>query len=294
MELRVLRYFLAVAREQSITRASEILHITQPTLSKQLMNLEDELGKRLLIRGKRKVTLTEEGMFLQKRAQEIIELSDKTQAAFHTEKGAIAGDVYIGCGETESMRLLIKAMKQLHQAHPDIHFHLYSGNDREVAERLEQGLVDFGVFVGNTDLSKYDYQKLPKTDRWGLLLHKDHPLAAKQSVTPADMAGLTLFCSRQMLEQNELSGWLGYSFHSLNITDTYNLIRNAAIMVEEGLGCTVTLEHLVNTEGTCLVFLPLEPMVKAEITIAWKKYQIFSKAAEAFLDCLREEIARAS
>lgn len=294
MELRVLRYFLAVAREQSITRAAELLHITQPTLSKQLMELENELGKQLLIRGKRKVTLTEQGMFLQKRAQEIVDLSDKTEAAFHSEDDIISGDVYIGCGETEGMRLLVKAMGRVQKAHPDVHFHLFSGNDQDICERLSQGLVDFGIFVGNTSLSKYDYQRLPVSDKWGLLLHRDHPLAAKHAVFPDDLAGIPLLCSRQALEQNELSGWLGYHFRQLNIMNTYNLIRNAAIMVEEKIGCAVTLEHLVNTQGTCLVFLPFEPEIKAEILIAWKKYQIFTKAAEAFLNCLREEIAASS
>lgn len=287
MELRVLRYFLAVAREQNITAAAERLYLSQPTLSKQLMDLEKELGKKLFIRGNRKITLTEEGEFLRRHAQEIIDLTDKTESAFRQSDESITGDIYIGCGETEGMRMLIKVMKKLHKTYPDIHYHMYSGNDEDVAERLEKGLVDFGLFVGNTNLDKYDYLKLPYSDTWGLLMRKDHPLAAKQSINPGDIRDIPILCSRQALEQNELSGWLGYDSKQLNIFSTHNLIRNVIIMVEEGLGCAISLSNLVNTNGTNLVFRPLEPTIKAELLLAWKKYQVFSKAAECFLKTLQ-------
>lgn len=287
MELRVLRYFLAVAREQNITAAAERLYLSQPTLSKQLMDLEKELGKKLFIRGNRKITLTEEGEFLRRHAQEIIDLTDKTESAFRQSDENITGDIYIGCGETEGMRMLIKAMKKLHKTYPDIHYHMYSGNDEDVAERLEKGLVDFGLFVGNTNLEKYNYLKLPYSDTWGLLMRNDHPLAEKQTVTPLDLQSIPILCSRQALEQNELSGWLGYDSKQLNIFSTHNLIRNVIIMVEEGLGCAISLSDLVNTNGTNLVFRPFEPAIKAELLLAWKKYQVFSKAAECFLKTLQ-------
>ena len=173
MELRVLRYFIEVAREQNITAAAEKLYVTQSTLSKQLMDLEKELGKKLLVRGKRKTTLTEDGMFLFRRAQEIVDLADKTEFSLKGTNEAITGDISIGCGETEGIQIIIDAMKQLNEQHPDIRFHLYSGNDEDVSERLDNGLVDFGLFVGNTNLDKYDYLKLPINDVWGLLMRKD-------------------------------------------------------------------------------------------------------------------------
>lgn len=290
MELRVLRYFLAVAREQNITRAAESLHVTQPTLSKQLMDLEEELGQKLFVRGKRKVTLTEAGEFLRRRAQEIAELADKTEEAFRKTAGEISGDIWIACGETEGMRILVRAMKKLHERFPDVRFHLYSGNDADVADRLDKGLADFGLFVGTADLDKYDHLGLLFSDTWGLLLRKDHPLAAKAGIERDDLKEIPLLCSRQALEQNEFSGWLGGDAGKLHILSTHNLVRNTAIMVEEGLGCAVSLDRLVNTQGTTLVFRPFSPPLKADLVIVWKKYQVFSRPAEKFLALLQEEL----
>ncbi|MFQ7103458.1 MAG: LysR family transcriptional regulator, partial [Anaerovoracaceae bacterium] len=234
MELRVLRYFLAVAREQNITAAAETLHVTQPTLSKQLMELEKELGRTLFIRGNRKITLTEDGMFLRKRAQEITELVDKTEAAFTADSETIVGEIFIGSGETEAIRYIAKSLSRLQALHPGVTFNLYSGNGEDVSERLDKGLLDFGLFVGMTDLKKYDYLTLPCYHRWGLIMRKDDSLAKEESITPDMLPGLPLLCSRQALIQNELSGWLGIAFEELNIIGTYNLIYNAAVMVEEG------------------------------------------------------------
>ncbi len=295
MELRVLRYFIEVAREQNITAAAERLFITQSTLSKQLMELEEELGKQLLVRGKRRTTLTEDGMFLFRRAQEIVELADKTQAALAAEDGVVTGDVSIGCGETQGMRIVIDAMKALNEAHPEVRFHLYSGNDEDVSERLDEGLVDFGLFVGHTDLEKYDFVKLPEYDTWGVIVRRDHPLAQRGCVRPADMAGLPLLCSRQMLHANELSGWLGRDASELNILSTHNLVYNASLMVRAGMGCLLTIDGIL-PEDAELVFLPLEPAVRAHLFFAWKKYRVFSKASAAFLHCLQtrmeEELSR--
>lgn len=291
MELRVLRYYLAVAREQNITAAAERLHVTQPTLSKQLMDLEYELGKQLFIRGKRKITLTQEGEFLRQRAQEIVDLSDKTELAFKSGDDTVIGDIHIGCGETEGMRTLIKVMKELNNDYPDIHFHLYSGNDEDVSERLNKGLVDFGLFVGHTNLDRYDYIRLPQSDTWGLLLRKDNRLATQATITPDDIKGERILCSRQALTSNELSGWLGEDFGKLNIVSTHNLIYNAMLMVEEGLGSALTIDGLVNTSDRNLVFIPFEPSLKADLLVAWKKHQVFSKAAEKFLEYLRRNMA---
>ena len=288
MELRVLRYFLAVAREENITAAAESLHVTQPTLSKQLMDLEEELGAKLFERGKRKITLTEEGMFLRQRAQEIVDLADKTEASFKSSDKTVTGDVYIGCGETQGMREIIKVIKRVTDIYPDIRFHFYSGNDEDVSERLDKGLVDFGLFVGNTNLDKYDYFKLSVADTWGLLMRKDDALAANETIKPKDLDDITILCSRQALESNELSGWLGKDFSKLKILSTHNLLFNASLMVEEGLGCALAIDELVNTAGRNLTFRPFEPTIKADLTFAWKKYQVFSKAAEIFLKYLQE------
>jgi len=290
MELRVLRYFLGVAREQNITAAAERMHVTQPTLSKQLMDLEDELGAKLFIRGNRKITLTEAGEYLRQRAQEIVDLADKTQSAFQSTEENISGDVYIGCGETEHMREIIKVIKSISDKYPDIRFHFYSGNDEDVSIRLNSGLLDFGLFIGNTNLDKYDYIKLPVYDIWGLLMRKDDPLAQKKTIKPQDLENITLLCSRQALENNELSGWLGKDFKTLNIHSTHNLLYNESLMVEEGIGCALSIDGLVNTAERNLTFRPFEPEMKADLVFAWKKYQVFSKAAELFLKYLQEQL----
>ena len=290
MELRVLRYFLGVAREQNITAAAESLHVTQPTLSKQLMDLEEELGTKLFLRGNRKITLTESGEYLRQRAQEIVDLADKTQSSFQSTEKNISGNVSIGCGETERMREIIKVIKSISDEYPDIRFHFYSGNDEDVSMRLNNGLVDFGLFVGNTNLDKYDYVKLPVYDTWGLLMRKDDRLAEKKTIKPQDLENITLLCSRQALENNELSGWLGKDFKTLNIFSTHNLFYNASLMVEEGIGYALSIDGLGNTSGRNLTFRPLEPFMKADLVFAWKKHRVFSKAAELFLKRLQETL----
>lgn len=290
MEIRVLRYFLAVAREESITAAAQSLHVTQPTLSKQLMEIEAELGTTLFLRGKRKITLTEDGIFLRKRAQEIIDLVVKTESEFNDDAEVISGDVYIGGGETEAMRLIAKTIKNMELEYPHIRYHLYSGNADDIMERMDKGLLDFGVLIEPADIRKYDYIKLPTTDTWGLLMPKDHPLAKKKSIRPEEIIDLPLICSRQSLVKNEFSGWLGVDFDKLNIVATYNLIFNASLLVEERVGCAICLDRLLNVTGDSkLAFVPFAPKLEANLDIVWKKYQVFSKAAEKFLERLQEE-----
>lgn len=292
MEFRVLRYFLAVAREESITGAAKILNVTQPTLSKQLMELEEELGKKLLIRGNRRITLTEEGVLLRKRAQEIMELVDKTESEISSKHEVISGDVYIGGGETDSIRLIAGVVRKLQEEHPHIQYHLYSGNAADVTERLDKGLLDFGVLIGTANIQNYDYLHLPTTDTWGLLMKKDSPLSHLDSIRPENLHDIPLICSRQALSGNEISGWFGNDFEKLNIVATYNLIYNAALMVEEGIGYALCLDKLVNTTSASdLCFKPLEPRLEAHLNIVWKKYQVFSNAAKQFLHKLQEEIS---
>ena len=290
MELRVLRYFIEVARTQNITAAAERLHITQPTLSKQLMDLEDELGAKLFERGKRRTTLTEDGMLLFQRAKEIVALADLTESAFRSTDERIAGDIAIGCGETEGMRLLVDAMKEMRAAHPGVTFRLSSGNFEDISDRLDSGLVDFGLFVGDAAVAKYDYIKLPHSDAWGLLMRADDALAERATVRPQDLDGIPLLCSRQAVQSNELAGWLGREFGELDIVATYNLIHNATYMVEAGMGCAVSIEGLVNTSGTGLVFRPFEPALTARLSFAWKRGRQLSRAAAEFLKLLQSKI----
>ena len=288
MELRVLRYFLAVAREESISRAAESLHLTQPTLSRQIMELEAELGIKLLNRGKknRKVTLTDEGKLFRKRAEELVELADKMRSEFSVTEGPVSGDIYIGSGETEAMCLIAKAATELQKEYPHIRYHLFSGNAADVTERLDNGLLDFGILVGEADLTMYDHLPLPVTDVWGVLMRKDSPLAEKSSVSRKDLSAIPLILSQQSLSSNELSGWYGGAFAESNVVATYNLIYNAALMVASGFGYAVTLDKLVNGSSE-LCFRPLAPKLEARLSIVWKKHRGFSRAAELFLQKLR-------
>ncbi len=294
MELSDLRYFLAVAREESIKLASENLYISQPGLSKVIKRLENELGKELFIRENRKITLTEDGVLLRKRAQEIIDLVDKAKAEFIKDEqnnSDIAGDVYIGGGETEGMRFVAKTIKNLQNKYPNIHYHLFSGNSDDVMERVDKGLLDFGILIEPVDVRKYDYVRLPVSDSWGILMRKDSPLAKLDYIKPNNLLDLPLICSRQSLVKNEISSWLGSDFENLNIISTYNLIFNASLLVDEGVGYALCLDKLVNTScSSNLCFKPLKPNLKANLIIIWKKYQVFPKAAKKFLDELQNEI----
>lgn len=294
MEIRLLKYFLAVAREENITAAAESLHITQPTLSKQLMELEDELGKKLFIRGKRKITLTEDGILLRKRAGEIIDLLEKTQSELkNLDNEVISGDIYIGAGETEGMRIIAKVSRQLQKKYPNIYYHLFSGNSEDVIEKLDKGLIDFGVLIEPTDIKKYGYVKLPVYDTWGVLMRKDSDLAKKDYIEPNDLLDIPLLCSRQALANNEFSIWFGDNTEKLNVVATYNLIYNASLYVEEGFGYAITLDKLINlTDDSNLCFKPIIPNLKANLVMVWKKYQVFSKATQIFLDELQKEINR--
>ncbi len=288
MELRVLRYFLTVAREGSITGAADFLHLTQPTLSRQLKVLEQELGKKLFIRSSHSIVLTEEGMFLRKRAEEIVEMVDKLEAEFSSMEETISGDVYIGGGETDAMRQIARVVKDLQLRYPSIRYHLYSGNEDDVTDRLDKGLLDFGILIQPADLSKYNYINIPAKDVWGVVMRKDSSLASKDTIQSMDLLTVPLICSRQALKQtfskNEFADWFGEDFDKLNIVTTYNLAYNAAIMVDEGIGYAVVLDKIVNTSSDSnLCFRPLEPRLESGLNIVWKKHQVFSAAADLFL-----------
>lgn len=293
MEIRLLRYFLAVAQEESISKAADLLHITQPTLSRQLMDLEKELNTKLLIRGKRnkKIILTEDGKLLKSRAQEIIELTNKTESEFLFGDKNISGDIFIGGGETDSIRVIARTIKRLSIEYPNIKYHFYSGNGEDVTEKLNKGLLDFGVFIEPIDKKEYGFIQLPQNDTWGILMRKDSDLAKKEFIEPEDLINIPLFSSRQYLVKNLISGWLGYDFEKLNIIGSYNLLYNASVMVEEGLGYALCIDKLINISGDSkLCFKPLKPKLEAGILVAWPKNQPLSKIAKLFIQKLQEEI----
>ena len=288
----MLKVFLTIAKEENITRAAGLLHVTQPTLSRQIRDLEEELGHPLLIRKSHRVALTPEGVLFRKRAEEIIAMVDKTEAEFTSMQNTVGGDIYIGSGETQAIRRITRIAKALRDEYPGVHYHLYSGNAQDVTERLDKGLLDFGILIQPADLSKYDYLNLPDKDTWGVVMRKDSPLAEKAYVERKDLLGVPLICSRQAIlpqrEGNEFAGWFGEDFEKLDIVTTFNLIYNASLMVESGIGYAITLDRLVSTaEGSALCFRPLKPKLESGLNIVWKKYQVFSPAAELFLERLK-------
>lgn len=287
MELRVLRYFLAIAREGNMTNAAATLHITQPTLSRQIHDLEDELGQQLFVRNSHSVTLTPEGMLLRKRAEEILELVQKTENEVSKSNETPSGDVYIGAGETNGVHYLTQAAYQIQQRYPGIHFHISSGDSIVVLEQLDKGLIDFGLLFDFKDLEKYNSIKLPCHDTWGVLMRTDSPLADKSSICPADLADQPLILSRQSVSDPALMEWFGINQSALNIIGTYNLVFNGSLMVKDGMGYAVCLDKIINIQGQQeLCFRPLKPALTAGMNIVWKKYQIFSQASEKYLEQL--------
>ena len=296
MEIRVLRYFLAIAREGSITNAANFLHVTQPTLSRQIRDLEEELGQKLFTRGSHNMTLTAEGMILRKRAEEIISMVDKTEAEFNSMENVIGGDIYIGGGETEAIRLVAEIAHDIRKDYPGIHYHLYSGNSEDVTERLDKGLLDFGILIQPADISKYDYINIPARDIWGVVMRKDSPLAENKVIRKGDLLGVPLICSRQAISaergDNEFARWFGDDFDKLDIVTTFNLVYNAAIMVEAGIGYAITIDKIANTsENSNLCFRPLEPRLDSGLNIIWKKYQVFTPIAEKLVEELKNRFA---
>ena len=294
MEIRALENFLAVAREQNITAAAESLHISQPALSTQLKSMETELGKQLLIRGvkgSRKVILTEEGMILRKRAEEILLLMRRTEEEIAGSNETIAGNVFIGTGETEIVRLFARIAKKLQQKYPDIRYHISSGNAEHVLEYLDKGLIDFGLLFTEIDTQKYEAIPVPIKDTWGVLMRKDSPLAQKETSCPKDLWDKPLIVSHQKGDDAYLNQWLGREESELNIVATYNLVFNASLLVDEGLGYALCYDKLVNTQGSNLCFRPFSPRLDAYGFIVWKKYQVFSKAANIFLQDLRSMLS---
>lgn len=281
MEIRELRYFLAVAREENITRAAQSLHIAQPSLSKQLMELEKKLDKQLLIRGKKKITLTEEGAILRKRAEEIVELVEKTEHEISYDFEELSGDIYIGGSTSET---ILSVAADLRREYPDVRFHFYSGDAQDVSERLNHGSLDFAVMLEPVDNIKYEFVSLLDCSQWGVLMNKSDALAAKKALTNEDIKSIPLIMHQRIGLQNEIEHWAGTSTESLNIAATYNVVHGSPIpFVKHGLGYFLTARYLLAPElDTDVCFLPLEPELPTRLALVWKKHAVFSKVAEAF------------
>ena len=289
MEIRELRYFLAVAREENITRAAESLHIAQPSLSKQLMELERELGKQLLIRGKRKITLTKEGILLRKRAEEIIGLVEKTEWEIESDDEEILGDIYIGGSAAES---ILRGAARLRNRYPGIRFHFYSGDAVDVSERLNHGSLDFAVMLEPVDSVRYDFLSLPDISQWGILMKKEDPLVDKGVITKEDMRTIPLIMHRRSGLQSEIAHWADTDVEHLNIVATYNVVHGSPVpFVQQGLGYFLTTRDMLAPQlDKEVCFLPLEPNLPTAIALVWKKHAMFSKPATMFINEIKKII----
>lgn len=290
MEIRVLRYFLEIAREGNMTRAASALHVSQPTLSKQMKELEAELGKKLFRRGSSSVSLTDEGMLLRKRAADILDMVDKTTDEFSTLDDITGGEVHIGCAESYLIQYFARVIKKFKEKYPLFRYHLTSGNTEQVAERLDKGLFDFAVIVEPPDLSKYNYIEVPESNTWGVIMKKDSPLAQKERIRVEDLFGQQLICSKQAMRE-DIPRWCGEKVDLLNHSGSVNLFYNGAVFVKEGLGVMLTFDKLVNTgTDSTLCFRPLDPVLETKMYIIWKKYQMFTPIAELLLKEMKAPI----
>lgn len=282
MELRVLRYFQMVAREENITRAAQLLHVTQPTLSRQLMQLEDELGTKLFKRKNHSIFLTEDGMRLKKRCKDILELADQIDMEFKGKKdGGISGKITIGSAETKSMADIAKVMEKFQEDNPLVQYEIYTANADDVKEKIENGTVDVGVLSEPVDISKFNFIRMNKKERWGILTRNDSDLAGKEYIEPKDLIGIPLIMVKRELVKNELGSWFGEHFDGLDIAAEYNLLNNAAILVQNNIGSVLCFD--VGADYDNLKFIPLNPEVKTGFVLVWRKNQTLPEAVSEFI-----------
>ena len=291
MEIRTLRYFLAVAREENMTRAAEQLHVTQPTLSKTLKALEEELGKKLFTRHSFSIRLTEEGVLLRNRAEDLVSMADKITREFVTLDDITGGDIYLGLAESYQIRLLARAIREFRTQYPALRYHITSGDTEQVTEKLDKGLLDFAVLVEEPDRTRYESLVFPQADVWGLVFRADDPPAKKKAITVDDLIGLPLFCSEQSW-RNDLPRWCGNRMQDLRLDGSFRLSYNGSLFAREGLGYLLTFDHLIDTSpDSGLVFRPLCPKLENRLYLIWKRYQALSPIAEKFLKHLKKGFA---
>ncbi|MCM1467614.1 MAG: LysR family transcriptional regulator [Alistipes sp.] len=287
MEIRVLRYFLTVAREESVTRASEVLHITQPTLSRQLAQLEEEVGVKLFHRGTRKITLTNEGILLRRRAEEILQLVNKTERELLEQEELVEGKISIGCGEIAAVQVLSEIIDTFRKKYPRVSFDIFTATADVVKEQMDKGLLDVGLLLEPIDMEKYDFIRPDMKEKWVVLMCPDSPLADKESVTAKDLSELPLILPRRMNVRSELASWFGDYFEKLNVVFTSNLSKNGALMVKKGMAYSIVIEGVPLWDQSMLTYRPLFPSLTATSVFAWKRGQPFSLAATRFIDHLK-------
>lgn len=291
MEIRTLRYFLAVAREENMTRAAEVLHVTQPTLSKQIKSLERELGQKLFVRHSFSIELTDEGRLLQERAADLVRLADRIEGEFASMGDVTGGDIHLGLAESWQVRRLAREIASFRETHPGLRYHVSSGVTAEVCERLDRGVLDFALLAEEPNADKYESLRFPQADVWGLVVPADSPLASRASLTVDDLAGLPLLCSGQGWRV-DIPRWAGERMGELVLAGEFGLPYNASLFVREGLGYLLTFDHLVGTGGeTGLEFRPLEPRLETPAYLVWRRGQPLSPIAASFLDHLRRDLA---
>lgn len=287
MEIKNLRYFLAVAREENMSKAAEHLHVSQPTLSKTLKALEEELGKKLFIRHSFSISLTDEGMLLRDRAQDLVAMSDKIEQEFSSLDDITGGDIYFGLAESYQIRYLAREIYKLKEKYPNFTYHITSGDTEQVTEKLDKGILDFAVLCETPDSNKYEFVKFPEADVWGAIISSSHPLAKKKSIHVSDLIGQPLFVSEQSWN-NEIKTWAKERFPKLKLEGSFRLSYNGSVFARENLGILLTFKDLINTEGTDMVFRPLSPELKSELYLIWNKYQAFTPIAEKFLEQIKK------
>ena len=286
MEIKNLRYFLAVAREENMSKAAEQLHVSQPTLSKTLKSLEEELGKKLFVRHSFSISLTDEGMLLRDRAQDLVAMSDKIEQEFNSLDDITGGDIYFGLAESYQIRYLAREIYKLKEKYPNFTYHITSGDTEQVTEKLDKGILDFAVLCETPDSNKYEYVKFPEADVWGAIISSSHPLAKKKSIHVSDLIGQPLFVSEQSWN-NEIKTWAKERFPKLKLEGSFRLSYNGSVFARENLGILLTFKDLINTEGTDMVFRPLSPELKSELYLIWNNYQTFTPIAEKFLEQIK-------
>lgn len=287
MEIRILRYFLAVVREESITKAAEALHITQPTLSRQLSQLEEEVGVRLFDRGTRKIKLTNEGILLRRRAEEILQLVDMTERELVEQDEQVEGKISIGCGEIAAVQMLPELIRTFREKYTRVSFDIFTATADLVKEQMDKGLLDIGLLLEPVDMEKYDFIRLDMKENWVVLMRPDDPLAEKEYVTAEDLLSLPLILPRRMNVQSELASWFGDHYGKINVAFTSNLSTNSAIMVGSGLAYSLVIEGAALWDPSKITYRPLFPALTATSVLAWKRGQPFSLAATKFINQMK-------
>ncbi len=291
MEIRVLKYFLAIVREESITRAASVLHMTQPTLSRQMAQLEEELGVRLFERGSRKIELTSEGILLRRRAEEILELVGKTEKEVSHLDEIITGTVAVGCGDLAAVQDLPELFRAFHQRYPAVSFDLYTASADHIMDRMDRGLTDVGLLLEPVSMEKYEYIRMNSRERWVVAMHPDSPLAVLERITPEDLKGLPLILPRRLDVQSEIANWFGDDFEKLNVFFTSNLIANSSVMVHSRLAYSIVIQGSITFwDREKITYRPLEPELTADSVLAWKRKQPFGPAASRFISFAREKL----